>query len=56
MLRTNILVLRKLTVEYLIGSLLFLPFVNDMNEAVDCDLVLYAHDPCLVYQHKNIKK
>ena len=42
--------------ESILGSLLFLLFVNDMNQAVDCDLLLYAHDFCLVYQHKNLKK
>ena len=42
--------------ESILGSLLFLLFVDDMNQAVDCDLFLYAHDFCLVYQHKNLKK
>ena len=42
--------------ECILGSLLFLLFVNNMNQAVDCDIFLYAHDPCLVYQYKNLKK
>ena len=42
--------------ESTLRSLLFLLFVNDMNQAVDCDLFLYAHDFSLVYQHKNLKK
>ena len=48
MFRANILVLRKLTAR----PLLFLLYVNDMKEAVNCDLFLYADDSCLVYQHK----
>ena len=27
-----------------------------MKQAVDCDLFLYADDPCLVYQHKDVSK
>ena len=42
--------------ETILGSLLFLLFVNDMNQAVDCDLRLYADDLYFVYQHKNLKK
>ena len=42
--------------ESILGSLLFPLFVNDMNQAVDCDLFLYAHDFCLVDQHKILKK
>ena len=42
--------------ESILGSWLFLLFVNDMNQAVDCDLFLYAHDFCLVYQHKKPKE
>ena len=34
---------------------LFLLYVNDMKQAVDCDLFLYAYDFCLVYQHRDIK-
>ena len=42
--------------ESMLGSLLFLLFVTYMNQAVDCDLFLHAHDPCFVYQHKNQEK
>ena len=35
--------------------LLFLLYVNDMNQAVDCDLFLHADDSYLAYQHKDIK-
>ena len=36
--------------------LLFLLYVNDMKQAVDCDLILYADDSCLVYQDKDVKE
>ena len=59
MFRTNIIVLRKLTgvpQGSILGPLLFLLYVNDMKQAVDCDLFLYADDSCLVYQHKDVKE
>ena len=37
-------------------SLLFLPYVNNMKQAVDCDLFLYADDSCLFYQHKDMRE
>ena len=40
----------------ILGPLLFLLYVNDMNQAVDCDLFLYADDSCLVHQHKDAKE
>ena len=40
----------------ILGPLLFLLFVNNMNQTVDCDLILYANDSCLVYRHKSLKK
>ena len=39
----------------ILGPLLFLLNVNDMIQAVDCDLFLYADDSCLVFQDKDIK-
>ena len=39
-----------------LGPLLFLLYVNDMKQAVDCDLFHYADDSCLVYQHKDVKE
>ena len=39
----------------IIGSLLFLLYVNDMFQAVDCELFLYADDSCLVHQHRDVK-
>ena len=40
----------------ILGPLLFLLYVNDMKQAVDCDLFLYADDSCLVYQNKDASK
>ena len=34
----------------ILGPLLFLLYVNDMSQAVTCDLLLYADDSCLVFQ------
>ena len=39
----------------ILGPLLFLLYVNDMPQAVDCELFLYADDSCLVYQHRDAK-
>ena len=41
---------------YILGPLLFLLHVNNMKQAVDCDLFLYADDSGLVYQHKDVKE
>ena len=38
-----------------LGPLLFLLYVNGMNQAVDCALFLYADSTCWVYQHKGVK-
>ena len=40
----------------ILGPLLLLIYVNDMSQAVKCDLFLYADDTCLVCQHKDINK
>ena len=37
----------------ILGPLLFLLYVNDMVQAVNCDLLLYADDTGLI-QHKDI--
>ena len=34
----------------ILGPLLFLFFINDMSQAEDCDLFLYADDTCLLFQ------
>ena len=41
--------------QSILGSFLFLLYVNDMPQTVDCELFLYADDSCLVYQHKDAK-
>ena len=38
----------------ILGPLLFLLYINDMPEAVDCELLQYADDTCLIFQHKDI--
>ena len=38
----------------ILGPLLFLIYINDMSQAVKCNLFLYADDSCLVCQHKDI--
>ena len=40
----------------ILGPLLFLLYVNDMPQALSCDLLLYADDSCLVFQDKSINK
>ena len=37
-----------------VGPLLFLLYINDMSLAIDCELLLYADDTCLIFQHKDI--
>ena len=38
----------------ILGPLLFFLYVNDMKQAVNCDLFLHADDSCLVYQHHDV--
>ena len=40
----------------ILGPLLFLLYINDMPQAVDCELLLYADDTCLIFQHKDINE
>ena len=40
----------------ILGPLSFLIYVNDMSQAVKCDLFLYADDACPFCQHKDINK
>ena len=38
----------------ILGPLLFLLYVNNMKQAINCDLHLYADGSCLVYQHHDV--
>ena len=40
--------------ESTVAAMLFLIYVNDMKQSVSSDLLLYANEPCLVFQHKNV--
>ena len=40
----------------ILGPLLFLIYINDMSQAVKCELLLYADDTCLIFQHNDIKE
>ena len=40
----------------ILGPLLFLIYINDMSQAVKCNLFVYADDSCLVCQHEYIKE
>ena len=40
----------------ILGPLVFLLYINDMPQAVDCDLFLYTDDTCLLYQQKNLDR
>ena len=40
----------------MLGPLLFLLYVNDMPQAVNSELLLYADDTCLIYMGKYIQK
>ena len=37
-----------------LGPLFFLIYMNNIPQAVDSELLLYADDTCLVFQHRNI--
>ena len=39
----------------ILGPLLFLIYVNDMSQSVDCELLLYADDSCLIFSDKDTK-
>ena len=40
----------------ILGPLIFLLYVNDMPQAVDCDLLLYADGSCLVFGDNNVNE
>ena len=39
----------------ILGSLLFLLYVNDMPQAISSDILLYADDTCLIYTGNDVK-
>ena len=40
----------------ILERLLFMLYINDMPQAVDCDLFLYTDDTCLLFQHKDLER
>ena len=40
----------------ILGLLLFLLYINDMPQAVKCELLLYADDTCFIFQHGDINE
>ena len=40
----------------ILGPLFFLPYINDIPQAVECELLLYADDTCLIFQHNDLKE
>ena len=40
----------------ILGPFLFLLYVNDISQAVKCELFLYTDDTCLTFQHENVKE
>ena len=40
----------------ILGPLLFLLYLNDMSQAVKCELFLYTDDTCLTFPHENVKE
>ena len=40
----------------ILGPVLFLIYVNDISQAVECILYLYVDDSCLLFQHNKVTK
>ena len=40
---------------YILGPLLLLLYVNDMPQAMKCDLFLYVDDTCFTLKRENVK-
>ena len=38
----------------ILGPLLFSVYINDMSQAVTCELLLYADHSCLTITHKDV--
>ena len=43
-------------VPHILGALPFLIYINDMSQAVTCNLFLYTDDTCLVCQHDDFNE
>ena len=41
---------------FILGPLLFLLYINSMPQTVKCELLLYAEDICLIFQHSDINE
>ena len=39
----------------ILGLLIFILYVNDMSNSVDCELLLYADDSCLIFMGPDLK-
>ena len=40
----------------ILGPLLFLLHINDIPQAVDCGLFIYANDTCFLFQQKDLER
>ena len=40
----------------ILGPLLFLLYINDIPQSIECEILLYADDSCLFFQHKNVSE
>ena len=40
----------------ILGPLLFLLYINDITQAVKCEILLYADDTCLIFQNSDINE
>ena len=40
----------------ILGTFLFLLYISDIPQAVDCDPVLYTDETCLLFQHKVLER
>ena len=41
---------------FILEPLFFLFYINGMPQAAKCELLLYAHDNCLVFQHNDVEE
>ena len=49
-----LLILKVSSQGSILGPVLFLIYVNNMPQAVESTLLLFADDPCILYQHKEV--